>query len=247
MKKVLSLALASALTLAFFTSCTIHVKLDDKGNNTSSANDYSSDYDYDDDYDYDYDYDYNRDDSSYGEKVDASTIQMKDSTEDNPLKVGEWGKAMSYTSSDPDYSEVGVTVTELIRGDEARQMIIDAGYDEDDLDKKLDDGNEWVVLKYKVYCPEDFPTNSFMGFYYSFVSLYPFYYSGNYKYTCFGTDISHYDIDDYKASYIYNGEVGEGLYAFSVAKDVKDVYVQFGSDPDYTDDVDEGYAYFVIQ
>lgn len=237
MKKILSLALASALALACFTSCTVHIESKDKDKNTSSG--FNSDYDLDSDDD-------SGVSSSYGEKVDSSTIQMKDSTEDNPLKAGEWGSAMCYTGEDPEYSEVGVTVTELIRGDEAKQTLIDAGYDEDDLDEKLDDGDEWAVLKYKVYCPDDFPVDD-DGFYYTYLSLSPIYYSGNYKYTCFETDISHYDIDDYRAKYIYNGEVGEGMCAFSVAKSVNDVYVKFGSNPDSSDDPDEGYVYFVVQ
>lgn len=240
MKKFISLALVSALTVVCFTSCTLHITSNNPKYRRSSEYDYSSSI-------------FSSDNvsssgvsSSYGEKVSESDIKMKDSSERRPLKVGDWGKAMCYTGKSPEYSSVGVTVTELIRGDEAKQMILDAGYSENDLRRNLKSGNEWAVLKYKIYCPEDFPVG-FSGLYCRYLTVHPIYYSGNYKYTYMGADISHYDVDDYKAKYIQAGEVDERLCAFSVGKDVKDVYVKFGENPNSSDEEGEWYSWFIIQ
>ena len=175
--------------------------------------------------------------------MDESDVEFKESTEDAPLEMGDWSKAMINTWTAPEYSVVGVCAEEVIFGEEAEKLIIESGYTKEQLDAAIKDGNEWALLKYKVYCPEDVAVGD-IGLRYTYLNVTPTYVSGNYKYTCFTTDITHYD--NYNARFIQPGEMGEGMCLFSVGKDMKELSLRLGDDPDLSDDTEEGRVWYVF-
>ena len=84
--------------------------------------------------------------------------EVKESTIENPLAFGEWGKAAKYVTKhlsaeyeNTKYTDVPVRVTNVIRGEEATK-IIKEWCDNQNLYKYEDPktGMEWAVVEYQV-------------------------------------------------------------------------------------------------
>ena len=90
--------------------------------------------------------------------TNTTSTNVKESTAENPLALGEWGNASKYVSEylseeykDVDYTPVPVSVTKVTRGEEAAKILKawcdnSSYYKYEDPKEKM----EWVIVDYKV-------------------------------------------------------------------------------------------------
>ncbi len=88
----------------------------------------------------------------------TTLANVKESSRENPLSLGEWGKASKFVSEylsevykDVDYTDVPVSVTKITRGSEAEKMVKEwfnnqTYYKYEDPKTNM----EWAVVDYKV-------------------------------------------------------------------------------------------------
>ena len=88
----------------------------------------------------------------------ATSTNVKESSQQNPLSLGEWGKASKFVSEylsevykDVDYTDVPVSVTKITRGSEAEKIVKEwfnnqTYYKYEDPKTNM----EWAVVDYKV-------------------------------------------------------------------------------------------------
>lgn len=86
------------------------------------------------------------------EETTTSSSTARTSTLEDPLQVGEWGIASKYNTSTSSNQDVNVSVTNIIRGEEARQIAMEYMNSDSSIYvyEEPDAYQEWVVIEYDV-------------------------------------------------------------------------------------------------
>lgn len=101
-----------------------------------------------------------------GEVSDAYTADQTSETE--PVPLGEWGQITSYSTTDDQYHTTYLRITQITSESEDPDYIQGAFDEHNDLaeydfqefhpeDVDLPSDVEWLIVDYEIYYPEDFP------------------------------------------------------------------------------------------
>lgn len=91
--------------------------------------------------------------------MEIGDIEFNVSTPETPLELNKWGSAYKYSAKDKQYHEVGIKITNILRGEEVNDVV--ANYNEEDHEIRFINNNnelEYCMIEYDILIPDDFET-----------------------------------------------------------------------------------------